>query len=469
MTLFIEWQTGNHTISRNQLNQDTMLIGRSDNCAVHIKDRTISRHHAKLFLRDDQIYLRNINTSNNITQVNQYRLGPNQATRLKPGDMVKLGQVELMVNLPTYNDATLPRGVSLEPSIVMESQSMNQLAKQKSSAHSKGFTGQSLGKYELLELVGSGAMAEVYRARHAQMNRDVAVKILHPHLAQQEGFVNRFRREAHSMGQLQHPHILRVFDFDVINNTYYMVMDYLPGATLQAYLADKENLPVLEALTLTQQLASALAYAHQRNIVHRDIKPENVMFTEDDQQCVMLTDFGLARLLDQRLTLTGTTIGTPGYMSPEVAQGGKADERADIYSLGVMLYVMLTGQLPYDGTSPFTILQKQLNEPIPPPRQFNPDISEAVEALVLKALAKTVDQRFQSAAEFQQAIEMILDEAHHLSEPKPMADALPKQALNSPSSITKNEEGVSPWVALIALSGVLAMAVTTIGALLWFA
>lgn len=266
--------------------------------------------------------------------------------------------------------------------------------------------GRKLGKYELIERLGRGGMAEVYKAYQPGVERHVAIKVMHGHLSNNPEFVQRFQREARSIGQLQHAHIGRVIDFDVEADVYYMVMDYLQGGTLDAYLKGKGVLPVDEALRITLQLADALAYAHQRGMIHRDIKPGNVMFMDDAHTHALLTDFGIARLLGEQnnMTMTGALIGTPNYMSPEAARGEPCDARSDIYSLGVVLYELVTGRTPYAADTPYSFLMKQANEPLPPPRTFNPRLPAALEAVLLKALAKEPNARYQSAAEFATAL-----------------------------------------------------------------
>ncbi|MEZ4725987.1 MAG: protein kinase [Caldilineaceae bacterium] len=266
--------------------------------------------------------------------------------------------------------------------------------------------GRKLGKYELVERLGRGGMAEVYKAFQPGVERHVAIKVMHGHLSDSPEFVQRFQREARSIGQLQHPHIGRVIDFDVEADVYYMVMDYIQGGTLDEYLTSKGTLPIDEAVRITLQLADALAYAHQRGMVHRDIKPGNIMFMDDAHTHALLTDFGIARLLDEQnnMTMTGALVGTPNYMSPEAARGEPCDARADIYSLGVVFYELVTGRTPYAADTPYSFLMKQANEPLPPPRTLNPNVPTALEAVLLKALAKEPKARYQNATELATAL-----------------------------------------------------------------
>ena len=234
----------------------------------------------------------------------------------------------------------------------------------------------------------------------------VAVKVLHGHLADSEDFITRFKREARSLGQLQHPNIVQVIDFDASGEMYFMVMDYIAGKTLRDYLDEKDVLSNSEALTLGAQLADALSYAHKKGAIHRDIKPSNVMFDDETNTKPVITDFGITRLLnDKSITMTGAMVGTPAYMSPEAVMGERVDGRSDIYSLGVILYEMLTGRAPYQGETPLSLVVKQVHEPLPSPLEHNPDLPLPIVYLLEKALAKSADERYQSADELLAAIQ----------------------------------------------------------------
>lgn len=264
-------------------------------------------------------------------------------------------------------------------------------------------TGQTLGKYQLVERLGRGGMATVYRAYQPGMDRYVAVKVMNTDLSADPDFVLRFKREAQSVGSLRHPNIVQVIDFDVHDEEYYMVMEYIKGETLKAMLQRRGALPVNEALDITIKLADALAYAHDKGMIHRDIKPANILFAAPDQPILM--DFGIARILGTTgLTQEGAFLGTPAYVSPEAGRGDPVDARADIYSLGIVLYEMLTGVVPFNADTPFAVIYKHLNEPLPMPREFNESLPEAAERVVLKALTKERDDRFQSALEFKEAL-----------------------------------------------------------------
>lgn len=317
-------------------------------------------------------------------------------------------------------------------------------------------TGKQLGKYKLTERLGRGGMAEVYKAFQSGVERDVAVKVMHGHLADSADFRQRFQREAKAIGQLQHPHIVRVIDFDIQDDNYYMVMEFVQGGDLRGYLDQAGALPVVEALSLTQQLASALSYAHHSGMIHRDIKPANIMFADEGRTQTILTDFGVARLLDEvQMTMSGTSLGTPSYMAPEVVTGDGADQRSDVFSLGVVLYEMLTGRTPHKGDTPYAVMLKQANEPLPPPTQFQPTLSPAVETVVMKAVAREPDDRYATAEEFLTAIQS-LDEADNV---KPLkAVPPPKKKKAAVATATKNK-----WLPLAgAIAGVLLIGMITL-------
>ena len=263
--------------------------------------------------------------------------------------------------------------------------------------------GATVGKYQIVELLGRGGMAEVYKAYHPGLDRYVAIKFLHEFLADEEGFLTRFKREATAVGRLRHPNIVQVHDFDVIDETYYMVMEFVDGATLKAWLeeltARGELLPSGEVLRINRAIASALAYAHRRGMIHRDVKPANVMIDREGQ--VILTDFGIAKMVSTttRYTATGGMLGTPTHIAPEQARGGGGDARSDLYSLGAILFQMVTGQLPYDADTPLAMVLKHVTEPLPIPSTLNPAVDPALERVILKAMAKNADDRFQTGEE----------------------------------------------------------------------
>jgi len=269
-------------------------------------------------------------------------------------------------------------------------------------------SGQTLGKYQLIERMGRGGMADVYKGYQPGLDRYVAVKVLHPHLSEDPDFITRFRREAKSVADLRHPHIVQVFDFDVQGENYYMVMEYVEGGKtlkelLQGLAARGERLPIEQTIDIVAKLADALAYAHGLGMVHRDIKPANVLIPNLDRP--VLSDFGIARLLGETgLTSSGQLVGTPAYMSPEQGKGERGDARSDIYALGIVLYEMLTGRPPYDADTPYAVILKHINDPLVPPHVVIGPLPDAVERIVLKCLAKNPDDRFASMADLRGAL-----------------------------------------------------------------
>jgi len=271
--------------------------------------------------------------------------------------------------------------------------------------------GQTVGKYKLLERIGHGGMAEVYKARHPKLDRIVTIKILHGYLAEGKDFLARFEREARSVANLRHPHIVQIHDFDVDHDTYYMVMEYIDGGTLQDRMADLgregKYMPLSRIVEILDQIAMALDYAHKKDIIHRDIKPSNILLSSSGE--AFLADFGIARMVStSQFTSTGALIGTPTYMSPEQCKGLELTTVSDIYSLGVILFELLTGQAPFAADTPLALLQKCVNEPLPPVRSLRPGLSSSIEVVVEKALAKDPAERYQSAGELTQAMAQAL-------------------------------------------------------------
>ncbi|MCQ3976463.1 MAG: hypothetical protein DPW09_23780 [Anaerolineae bacterium] len=279
------------------------------------------------------------------------------------------------------------------------------------TAARRDLVGRDLGRYHLVERLGQGGMADVYKAYQAGLARYVAVKIIHSHLAEDEEFIERFESEAMAVAGLHHSNIVQVFDFAREDDLYYMVMEFVEGSTLEAelkkYKERHELLPLTETAAVFGALANAIDYAHEREVIHRDLKPANIMFTP--RRRVVLTDFGIARIMSMpSYTSKNAVIGTPAYMSPEQAQGETVDKRSDIYSLGVILYEMATGQVPFEGDHPIAIVLKLVNESWPLPTSLNPNLPAAVEQVIVKAMSKNPDERYQSAGEMAQALQQAL-------------------------------------------------------------
>lgn len=283
----------------------------------------------------------------------------------------------------------------------------------------------TFGKYVVTEQLGSGGMAEVYAGIHPDLGRKVAIKVILPQFATERNFEERFRREARLVASLRHAHIVRLYDFDVVDGRYFMVMEYLEGGTLKEQLRDhqqRQSRMALPAIAdLLDAMASALDYAHERGAIHRDIKPANILFTAEHEP--VLTDFGIAKLLEDaaHLTATGGVVGSPFYIPPEQASGAVVDARSDQYALGVVLYEMAAGRVPFQGSTAVAVMTQHLNSAPPSPRAFNAALSPAIEAVLLKALAKRPDDRFGSCGELAQAFRAALD-GHSVALPASTAD-----------------------------------------------
>jgi serine/threonine-protein kinase len=255
------------------------------------------------------------------------------------------------------------------------------------------------GRYELTHLIARGGMAQVYRAMDRQLERPVALKVLFPELSVDRTFVERFRREAQAAANLSHPNIVPVFDWGEDDGSYFIVMEYVEGRPLSAVLRDPQRMPPRQIATIGAGVAAALAFAHRHGVVHRDVKPGNVLITPDGD--VKVTDFGIARAMntEESLTQTGAVMGTAAYFSPEQAEGKGVDSRSDIYSLGVVLYEMAVGRPPFTGDSPVAVASKHVRDMPVLPREANPTVPPALEAVIMKAMAKNPDDRYGSAEE----------------------------------------------------------------------
>jgi serine/threonine-protein kinase len=256
-----------------------------------------------------------------------------------------------------------------------------------------------MGRYELTHLVARGGMAQVYRAVDLQLDRPVALKVLFPELSVDKTFVERFRREAQAAANLSHPNIVPVFDWGEDDGVYFIVMEYIDGRSLSAVLRDPQKLPPNQIAQIGAGVAAALAFAHRHGVVHRDVKPGNILITPDGE--VKVTDFGIARAMntEESLTQTGAVMGTAAYFSPEQAEGKTVDARSDIYSLGVVLYEMAVGRPPFTGDSPVAVASKHVRDQPVLPRVANPACPAALEAVIMKAMAKDPAGRYGSAEE----------------------------------------------------------------------
>src|SRR5580700_8498636 len=254
------------------------------------------------------------------------------------------------------------------------------------------------GRYRVISRLGSGGMADVYLAQDQLLGREVAVKVLHHHFAEDQEFVERFRREASSAAALSHPNIVAIFDRGEWNGTYYIAMEYVAGRTLKAIVREQGALEPAAAIEIVVQILRAARFAHRRGVIHRDLKPHNVILDEEGRARV--TDFGIARAGASDMTLTGSIMGTAQYLSPEQAQGLAVSASSDLYSVGVILYELLTGVVPFEGETAVAIAFKQVSAEPRAPSSVNPAVPAALDAIVLRALAKDPAQRFADADEF---------------------------------------------------------------------
>ena len=282
-------------------------------------------------------------------------------------------------------------------------------------------------------------MAAVYKAYQPAMERFVAIKVLPRHMSASEEFTARFRREARLVAQLQHPHILPVFDYGESEGYPYIVMPFILSGTLADILRNQRtSLP--EARRIISQIGDALSYAHARGMIHRDIKPSNILIDESGN--CLLTDFGLARMIEaeDKITTSGQIMGTPAYMSPEQGTGSATDSRSDLYSLGIIFYEMLTGRVPYTAETPIAVVFKHVQDPLPSARRFNPSLSEGLELVLLKSLAKNPEERYQTADAFVHAVQQVISE--HPSADKTLSEKITPVLLAEDATKVVDQEAV---------------------------
>ena len=314
------------------------------------------------------------------------------------------------------------------------------------------------GRYQIEDWIAQGGMSTVFKATDPNLKRTVAIKLIHPHLSDDPEFVQRFEQEAAVVAQLRHSNIVQVYDFDHDGGVYYMVLEYVPGETLQDRLkalnAAGRRLPLAVTIQIMATLCDAITYAHRRNMIHRDLKPANVMLNPQGEPILM--DFGVAKMLgESHYTATGAVIGTALYMSPEQARGERPDTRTDIYSLGVMLFEMITGQPPFEGDSAVAVLMKHVNDPVPDVRQLNEAVPDELIVVIERALAKDRAKRYQTAAQMAAALRAV--ELHRrapaspisseVSSPAPVGQPpMPAASAVRPAQTAKKRNWL-PWLA----------------------
>lgn len=310
----------------------------------------------------------------------------------------------------------------------------------------QGLIGQDIGRYHIVEQLGEGGMATVYKAYDTRLERNVAIKVIRSDQAHDTAFHRRFEREAKSLAGLSHSNIVKVLDYGEYNDAPYVVMEYLPGGTLKSKLG--RPIPWMEAAQILTPIARALDYAHHHKIIHRDVKPANILINESGQP--MLSDFGIAKILESegttQLTGTGVGIGTPEYMAPEQGYGKLVDPRADVYSLGVVFYELVTGRRPFRADTPMAVMLKHMTDPLPAPRSFIPDLPDGVEKVIFKALAKEPENRFQDMGAFADALEAL---GRGRSVSPVSAAQVPKPVVRPPQPARKS----NTWILPVGIAG----------------
>jgi len=298
-----------------------------------------------------------------------------------------------------------------------------------------------IGKYEILEKIGEGGFGIVYRGRDAMLEREVAIKVLKSDVASAPDFVERFRREARLAASLRHPNIVNVIEVGEQEGSYYLVMEYLAGQTLAKLLEEGKPLPLTRAVELLHPLADALDHAHSKGIIHRDVKPGNVILADDGKRPV-LTDFGLVKSkLEEGMTTTGVVLGTPEYMSPEQIQGKELGPAADQYALGVIAYQMLTGRVPFKGTTPFEVQNGHVSQPPPDPRSLNPGLSADAAKILLRALEKDPAKRSPKCLDFVGELERIAGQLASQQSKQLLQEAIQQmQKMDFDGAITRLEQ-----------------------------
>ena len=277
--------------------------------------------------------------------------------------------------------------------------------------------GKQLGRYQVVSPLGEGGMAAVYKAYQPGMDRYVALKILPQQYARDAEFSGRFEQEAKVIAKLQHPHILPVHDYGKADDYTYIVMPIVETGTLADLLRGEQPMSLQRIRIIMTQLGDALDYAHSQGLIHRDVKPSNVLI--DNRGNCLLTDFGIAKMVGgtKHFTQTGGIVGTPHYMSPEQGGGDPLTPQSDIYALGVLLYEMTTGRVPFDAETPMAVVIKHMTDPLPPPSKINPEVSPALESVILKAMANRPEDRYASASDMVRAVRIAVPESEVVHEP----------------------------------------------------
>lgn len=289
-------------------------------------------------------------------------------------------------------------------------------------------------RYEIVDKVGSGGMSDVYKALDHKLNRYVAIKVLKPEFSEDKTFVSKFKVEAQSAAGLVHPNIVNVYDVGEDDTLHYIVMELIDGITLKKYIEKKGPLPVKEAVSIAIQVSQGIEAAHNNNIIHRDIKPQNIMISREGK--VKVTDFGIARAASSN-TINSNAMGSVHYISPEQARGGYIDEKSDIYSLGITLYELITGKVPFEGDSTVSVALQHINDEIPSPKEIVPDLPVSVEKIILKCTQKKPDRRYAKVSA------LIADLKHSLIAPDEDFVQITSPAVSNRTTVMMTDEEVS--------------------------
>ncbi|MBB5172127.1 Stk1 family PASTA domain-containing Ser/Thr kinase [Texcoconibacillus texcoconensis] len=303
-------------------------------------------------------------------------------------------------------------------------------------------------RYELQEVIGGGGMADVYLAYDTILNRSVAVKVLKLEFSQDQDFIARFRREAQAATSLSHPNVVNIYDVGEEGNWYYIVMEYVSGMTLKQWIQNQGRLSLQETVQTMRQIIAAISHAHENRIVHRDIKPHNILIRDDG--AAKVTDFGIARAVSEAtITRTNSVLGSVHYLSPEQARGGHVTEKSDLYALGVVMYEMLTGKVPYEGDTAVSVAIHHLQTPFPSAREKNPSIPQSVENVIIKATAKDPLQRVASAGEMEIDLTTVLNPERSDEPPVTIDEGIDEQTKAIPIVNEQDEQHVDDQETLI--------------------
>ena len=393
-----------------------LIVGRASDAAIHVRDAKLSRHHCEVGCGQDGYYVRDLNSKNG-TFMNGARV---TRARLRDGDRIQIGLTRFVFRGEPAgsSDETLlapPRLCAACGKIVaIDDMGTARQTQERiycsACIHLTPLLGRTVGGYEIIQLLGRGAMGTVFKAEQLSMSRPVALKVLHRELTADDGAVRRFLREARAGGQFSHPNIVRIYDMNVAEGYYFISMEYIAGGDFGALLEREGPLAVQQTLDVVVQTCSALVHAHGKGLIHRDIKPSNLLLGRDG--LVKVADLGLAKSLDAAgvsgLTSTGTTLGTIAYVPPEqIIDASSVDYRADVYSLGATAYHLLSGEHPFRGRTVTEVAMAIRNDPPRPLRAYRDDVPPVFDQIILRAMAKRPEERYASASEMLDALNTV--------------------------------------------------------------